>query len=318
MSGELEPRAALAPAERDRLAELVPLPAGEASAIGWAPARELGYDEWVEHGRAIARVQAAAAWWLGDWWRYGEHRYGDRLRAVDDLDGLPPFQTCRNAGWVAGAIETSRRRDVLSWSHHAEVAALEPAEQEHWLDAAEQDGWSQKRLREELRSRREPDSGNASRWRTFAAGRDEGEVVYRRPPVDAELERAIAEAEAAAKDAAAELRRAETRARNARQAVTALRRRGAGGAGVFELVLAYPGSQYVDDDGHVYVSPDGDRVVYAGQREPARPGWAGWGYEAAGRSSSSSRAERAAPRDPDALPGQLTVDEAIAAANGGA
>ena len=30
----------------------------------------------------------------------------------------------------AGKIETSRRREVLSWSHHKEVAALEPAEQD--------------------------------------------------------------------------------------------------------------------------------------------------------------------------------------------
>ena len=39
-------------------------------------------------------------------------------------------------GWVAGQIETSRRREVLSWSHHSEVAALEPKEQDHLLDLA--------------------------------------------------------------------------------------------------------------------------------------------------------------------------------------
>ena len=33
------------------------------------------------------------------------------------------------AGWVAGQIEVSRRLDTLSWSHHKEVAALGPAEQ---------------------------------------------------------------------------------------------------------------------------------------------------------------------------------------------
>ena len=34
-----------------------------------------------------------------------------------------------DAGWVAGQIETSRRREVLSWSHHREVAGLVQEEQ---------------------------------------------------------------------------------------------------------------------------------------------------------------------------------------------
>ena len=47
-----------------------------------------------------------------------------------------------NASWVAGQIETSRRREVLSWGHHAEVAALPPAQQEKLLNEAEENGWS--------------------------------------------------------------------------------------------------------------------------------------------------------------------------------
>ena len=128
------------------------------TATSWEPARELEYDDWLEHGRTIGRVHEASLWWLGDWWRYGEHRYGDRARAVD---GLPwSFQTCMNAGWVAEQIGTSRRREVLSWSHHAEVAKLEPTEQDVWLDQAEAQNWSHKELREELRGRRSLDPPN--------------------------------------------------------------------------------------------------------------------------------------------------------------
>jgi N6-adenosine-specific RNA methylase IME4 len=127
----------------------------------WAPVRELSYDEWLRHGHTIARVQDASMWWLGDWWRYGEHRYGDRARAAE-LELPWAFQTCMDAGWVASRIGTSRRREVLSWSHHREVAALEPDEQDRWLAAAEQgddpddDGehWTRAELRAELRSRR--------------------------------------------------------------------------------------------------------------------------------------------------------------------
>jgi N6-adenosine-specific RNA methylase IME4 len=139
--------------------ELVRLPRGrEVSIVGWTPDHELTFGEWLEEGRTIGRVQSASLWWLGDWWRYGEHRYGDRVRAIEEL-GLPwSFQTCMNAGWVAGTFaETSRRREVLSWSHHLEVAPLDEAEQDEWLDAAETSGWSRNELREQLRERRSLD-----------------------------------------------------------------------------------------------------------------------------------------------------------------
>jgi len=61
-------------------------------------------------------------WWLGDWWAYGDHNYGDRVRAADGIDYS--FQALMDAGWVCRQIETSRRREVLSFKHHREVAGL--------------------------------------------------------------------------------------------------------------------------------------------------------------------------------------------------
>jgi hypothetical protein len=46
------------------------------------------------------------------------------------------YQTCRNLAWVAGEVELSRRRDNLSFSHHAEIADLPPAKQDKWLARA--------------------------------------------------------------------------------------------------------------------------------------------------------------------------------------
>ena len=42
-------------------------------------------------------------------------------------------QTLMNMVYVATRFESGRRRERLSWSHHAELAALEPPEQEEWL-----------------------------------------------------------------------------------------------------------------------------------------------------------------------------------------
>ena len=44
-------------------------------------------------------------------------------------------------------IETVRRRTVLSWSHHREVAALPPAQQDKLLDEAEEEGWTRRERR---------------------------------------------------------------------------------------------------------------------------------------------------------------------------
>lgn len=94
--------------------------------------------EWEEIGRRLARIESGYQWWIGDWWAFGEHSYGDRKALCEE--GLPSFQTCANVASVARSVETSRRREVLPFSLHAEVAALEPAEQERWLDWAERNG----------------------------------------------------------------------------------------------------------------------------------------------------------------------------------
>lgn len=92
---------------------------------------DLSYERWLELRHGLDRMNRAALWWLGDWWAFGQKKYGERAEAVKELDW--EFQTCMDAGWVASKIETSRRREVLSWSHHREVAALDIDEQEQFL-----------------------------------------------------------------------------------------------------------------------------------------------------------------------------------------
>lgn len=72
-------------------------------------------------------------------WAYGdEKKYGERKKATEAgglLEGLN-FQTAKQYGWVASKVPTSRRRDVLSFQHHQEVAALPAAAQTKWLALA--------------------------------------------------------------------------------------------------------------------------------------------------------------------------------------
>ena len=105
----------------------------------------LPFDQWQAFGEVLGRAERSVQWWMGDWWRYGDRAYGER--AAQALDSRFSFQSWMDAGWVAGAVETSRRREVLSWSHHKEVAALGPDEQDYWLDLAVTEGWTRNELR---------------------------------------------------------------------------------------------------------------------------------------------------------------------------
>lgn len=58
---------------------------------------------------------------------FGSHRYGDRAQAAAQGMFGRAFQSLMNTASVARKFDTSRRREVLSFKHHAEVAALPEA-----------------------------------------------------------------------------------------------------------------------------------------------------------------------------------------------
>jgi len=92
-------------------------------------------------------------WWLGDWVRYGTRRWGEKYKEAARITGYD-VHSLRNIAYVARQVESSRRRDDLTWSHHAEVSSLEPIEQDRWLDLASAEKMSVLDLRVELRAAR--------------------------------------------------------------------------------------------------------------------------------------------------------------------
>ena len=84
-------------------------------------------------------VAGSCAWWIGDWLLFGQQAYGQRYKAAAEETGFD-YQTLRNYAWVASRFELSRRRDSLSFQHHAEVCALSNEQQEAWLDLASERG----------------------------------------------------------------------------------------------------------------------------------------------------------------------------------
>ena len=88
---------------------------------------------------------------------FGAHCYGGRVAIVQAEDWVgPSFETCQTYGWVCRAFaETSRRREVLAFSHHREVAALPKKQADQLLDLCLPEGTRPRRsvrwLREEVR-----------------------------------------------------------------------------------------------------------------------------------------------------------------------
>lgn len=136
---------------------------GSVQRVGWDLPADMTDAEWREAGELLGKVERSVSWWLGDWWAFGEKRYGERKAIVeaDDWEG-PNFEACRNTAVVARAFEMSRRRDALTFTHHAEVAALPTAEADALLDWCEQTARetgkprSTRELRSEVSRRRAP------------------------------------------------------------------------------------------------------------------------------------------------------------------
>jgi hypothetical protein len=113
----------------------------------------MSFSEWAAHGRRLGVMGRGVGWWLGDWLRFGNAAYGERYGPAARMTGYDR-QSLMNMVYVASRCEPSRRREKLSWSHHAEIAAFEPAEQDEWLDRAERDRLSVRDLREAIRTQR--------------------------------------------------------------------------------------------------------------------------------------------------------------------
>jgi N6-adenosine-specific RNA methylase IME4 len=115
---------------------------GEHTEVSLALPDGMPFEEWAAVGETLCAVEKSIPWLVGDWWAYGERRYGKRKEISDRLREqgrkIPQFQALADYGWVASKFETSRRREALSHAHHREVASLPQKEQDELLDWCEE------------------------------------------------------------------------------------------------------------------------------------------------------------------------------------
>lgn len=132
----------------ERPVTLFDIPGCEFTPVSLKLPEGLAFDHWHRIGRQLQLADLAVQWWIGDWLNYGESRYGEKYTQAVEETGRAK-KTLMNYAYVAKAIETSRRRDVVDFSTHAEVASLKPDDQEKVLARAAKEKLSRGSVRRE-------------------------------------------------------------------------------------------------------------------------------------------------------------------------
>ena len=89
-------------------------------------------------------------WWVGDYLHYMEDHFPETWpQLIPDVGKAE--HTMQNWKWVAGKIPANERFKNLSFAHHSWVAKFPKEERDQWLTWAEEGGWSEKRLRDEIK-----------------------------------------------------------------------------------------------------------------------------------------------------------------------
>lgn len=106
---------------------------------------------WGPLTERLIRQNKRIEWAIGDALQFGERRYGDTYTAWAHESGLSE-NTLATIKWVAGKIESSRRREDVGWSHHREAASLDiPEDQDSVLVEAVDQGMTRHELRERVK-----------------------------------------------------------------------------------------------------------------------------------------------------------------------
>jgi hypothetical protein len=119
------------------LVEILPQQ-GLLSKTSWNLPESMTEQDWKLAGKSLTMMDGALNWWLGDWWNFGGHQYGERKALVEseEWEG-PAYQTCKDIGMVCAGFERSRRRDLVPFNHHRELISLPEPEADKLLDWCE-------------------------------------------------------------------------------------------------------------------------------------------------------------------------------------
>lgn len=121
--------------------------------VGWIPAEDMDRQDWIQAGRKFGTISRCSQWWIGDWLRFGNSKWGEKYTEAARITGYDPG-SLRNMASVASQFSLSLRSDKLSYSHHVLLAPLEDDAKREWIDRAIHDRLSVTDLRLALKTSR--------------------------------------------------------------------------------------------------------------------------------------------------------------------
>jgi len=107
---------------------------------------DIPYDQCESLATMLGQLHRTSQWLIGDLLNHIERVYGETYAQAAEATGLSKG-ALMNYTSVCARIPRSRRRALVPFSTHMEVAYLEPAEQERWLREAESGRWTKEELR---------------------------------------------------------------------------------------------------------------------------------------------------------------------------
>ena len=164
----------------------LPLAGIEFTARGAIFPDSTSFDEWSAAGEYLRQFDRGLQWCIGDWLRFGGHKWGDKYEAAASLLGMKP-RTLEAYKQVAERYEFPSRIVNCSFKHHQIAASLPPKRRAALLEAAAEGRWSASRLRQEIpvlpKIAAEPNDGPANVVATLGEldGQQFG-TIYADPP----------------------------------------------------------------------------------------------------------------------------------------
>src|SRR3990167_9205219 len=107
----------------------------------------LSFEQWQEVGKQLQKIHGSIQWWIGDWLRFGERKYGETYSQAIEETGLD-YDTLATYKRVAENMDFTRRRVNLSWSAHQEICSAPENKRDGLLDKADKENLSSRKLRE--------------------------------------------------------------------------------------------------------------------------------------------------------------------------
>lgn len=123
---------------------------GALSLVGLRLPVDTSSSEYEALGFALGEMHRAVQFAVGDYILDGERLFGHEAYQLQESLGISEEQR-RQYVRVAERIPFERRRRELTWAHHREVAAMDPDDQDEWLERAVANQWNKSEMVAHLR-----------------------------------------------------------------------------------------------------------------------------------------------------------------------